>query len=102
MGRPIAASICFGNLSKGFLLVVAATGCTQETAQPTRDCASLLAQFDQRVHAAGAEQVNTAMAARAIGEKLCLEGKTKDGAAKLNEAISQIPGGRPDASGPQG
>jgi hypothetical protein len=58
--------------------------------QPSWDCASLLARYDQRAQAAAAEQVNASMAARETGEKLCLEGRIEDGAAKLNEAIRQI------------
>ena len=40
--------------------------------------------------AASAEQLSQAKAARDEGEKLCAEGKTAEGAAKLKEAISQI------------
>ena len=63
----------------------------QETApQGSSDCASLQAQFDQVASAATAEQMSAAEAARDEGEKLCAEGKTAEGAAKLQEAISQI------------
>ena len=54
------------------------------------DCASLQAQFDQVAAAATAEQLSAAKAARDEGEKLCAEGKTEEGAAKLQEAISAI------------
>ena len=54
------------------------------------DCASLQAQYDQAAAAASAEQLSQAKAARDEGEKLCSEGKTAEGAAKLKEAISQI------------
>jgi hypothetical protein len=58
--------------------------------QGTTDCATLQAQFDQHAAAATAEQLSQAKAARDEGEKLCSEGKTAEGAAKLKEAISQI------------
>ena len=54
------------------------------------DCASLQAQYDQAAAAATAEQLSAAKAARDEGEKLCAEGKTEEGAAKLQEAISAI------------
>jgi hypothetical protein len=64
----------------------------QETAVPqaSSDCASLQTQFDQAAASATAEQMSAAKAARDEGEKLCSEGKTAEGAAKLQEAISQI------------
>jgi uncharacterized protein YdeI (BOF family) len=64
----------------------------QEPAAPQAgtDCASLQAQFDQAAAAASAEQLSAAKAARDEGEKLCSEGKTEEGAAKLQEAISAI------------
>jgi hypothetical protein len=64
----------------------------QETVEPqgSSDCASLQAQYDQAAAAATAEQLSAAKAARDEGEKLCSEGKTAEGAAKLKEAISQI------------
>ena len=63
----------------------------QEAApQATADCASLQAQYDQAAATATAEQLSSAKAARDEGEKLCSEGKTAEGAAKLQEAISQI------------
>jgi len=54
------------------------------------DCASLQAQYDQAAAAASAEQLSAAKAARDEGEKLCSEGKSAEGSAKLKEAISQI------------
>jgi hypothetical protein len=62
----------------------------QEEVQGASDCASLQAQYDQAAAAASAEQLSAAKAARDEGEKLCSEGKTAEGAAKLKEAISQI------------
>jgi uncharacterized protein YdeI (BOF family) len=62
----------------------------QEEVQAAQDCASLQAQYDQAAAAASAEQLSQAKAARDEGEKLCSEGKTAEGAAKLKEAISHI------------
>jgi hypothetical protein len=64
----------------------------QETVAPeaTADCASLQAQWDQAASAATAEQMSAAQAAHDEGERLCSEGKTEEGAAKLKEAISAI------------
>jgi uncharacterized protein YdeI (BOF family) len=58
--------------------------------QATQDCAALHAQYDQAASTATAEQVSNAKMARDEGKKLCDEGKTAEGAAKLKEAISQI------------
>ncbi|MGH8243920.1 MAG: hypothetical protein ACRETY_11295 [Steroidobacteraceae bacterium] len=77
----------------------------QETAAPqaSADCASLQSQFDQAAAAATAEQMSAAQAARDEGEKLCAEGKTEEGAAKLQEAISAIsqPSQEPTQQPPQ-
>jgi hypothetical protein len=64
----------------------------QETAAPQApaDCASLQAQLDQVASTASAEQVSAAQTARDEGLKLCSEGKTEEGAAKLQEAISAV------------
>ena len=62
----------------------------QEAPQAATDCASLQAQYDQAAATATAEQLSQAKAARDEGEKLCAEGKTAEGSAKLQEAISQI------------
>jgi uncharacterized protein YdeI (BOF family) len=72
-------------------LAIAPAAFAQDVApQGTTDCATLQAQFDQHAAAATAEQLSQAKAARDEGEKLCSEGKTAEGAAKLQEAISQI------------
>ncbi len=62
----------------------------EEVVQAGGDCASLQAQYDQAAAAASAEQLSQAKAARDEGEKLCSEGKSAEGAAKLQEAISAI------------
>jgi len=71
-------------------LAVAPAALAQEEVQGTQDCAALQAQYDQVAAAASAEQLSQAKASRDEGEKLCAEGKTEEGAAKLKEAISQI------------
>jgi hypothetical protein len=71
-------------------LAVAPAVFAQEAAQAGQDCASLQAQYDQAAAAASAEQLSQAKAARDEGEKLCSEGKSEEGAAKLKEAISAI------------
>jgi hypothetical protein len=71
----------------------AVAGCTKEAVQPSGDCATLLAQYDQAAPAASVEQVSTAAAAREEGYDLCLDGRSADGSAKLIEAISQISAG---------
>lgn len=72
------------------VLAISPVALAQEEVQATQDCAALQAQFDQAASAATAEQVSQAKSARDEGEKLCSEGKTAEGAAKLKEAISQI------------
>jgi len=62
----------------------------QEAPQAAGDCAALQAQYDQHAAAATAEQLSQAKATRDEGEKLCAQGKTEEGAAKLKDAISQI------------
>jgi len=71
-------------------LAIAPAAFAQEEVQGSQDCAALQAQYDQAAAAASAEQLSQAKAARDEGEKLCSEGKSAEGAAKLKEAISQI------------
>ena len=71
-------------------LAFGSTALAQEEVQAGQDCAALQAQYDQAAAAASAEQLSQAKAARDEGEKLCSEGKTAEGAAKLKEAISAI------------
>jgi hypothetical protein len=52
--------------------------------QAGADCASLQAQWDQSASTASAEQTASADE----GKRLCAEGKTAEGVAKLNEALS--------------
>ncbi len=71
-------------------LAIGPAAFAQDSTQATADCASLQSQYDQAAASASAEQLSQAKAARDEGEKLCSEGKTAEGAAKLKEAISQI------------
>ena len=57
--------------------------------EASADCASLQSQFDQAAATASSEQLSAAKSVRE-GEKLCSEGKTEEGAAKLQEAISAL------------
>jgi len=72
------------------MLAISPVVLAEEAVQATQDCAALQAQFDQAASTATAEQLSQAKSARDEGEKLCKEGKTAEGAAKLKEAISQI------------
>jgi len=74
------------------VLAFSSAAVAQEEVQGSQDCAALQAQFDQAAAAATAEQLSQAKATRDEGEKLCAEGKNAEGAAKLQEAISQISG----------
>jgi hypothetical protein len=72
------------------VLAFAPVAMAEEAVQGTSDCASLHAQYDQAASTATVEQVSKAQMARDEGKKLCDEGKSAEGAAKLKEAISQI------------
>ena len=58
--------------------------------QATGDCATLQAQLDQAASTASSEQMSAAQAAIDEGKKLCAEGRSAEGAAKLQEAMSVI------------
>lgn len=77
-------------IASAALAIGPAAFANEEAPQASSDCAALQAQFDQHAAAATAEQLSSAKATRDEGEKLCSEGKTAEGAAKLKEAISQI------------
>lgn len=86
----------------GAALAVAPFAMAQEApAGGGQDCASLQAQYDQAAASATAEAVSAAKAARDEGDKLCAEGKTDEGAAKLQEAISALQGGSASQSMPE-
>ncbi|MEO8165870.1 MAG: hypothetical protein ABI619_10785 [Betaproteobacteria bacterium] len=73
------------------VLAISPVAFAEEAApQGTADCASLQAQYDQAAAAASVEQLSQAKMARDEGEKLCAEGKSAEGSAKLKEALSQI------------
>jgi hypothetical protein len=81
------------------VVAISTAACSQDAAEASTDCASLLAQYDQGVSVESAEYVSAATAARDQGEKICLDGRTEEGAAKLIEAISRLSAGMPDAPG---
>ena len=58
--------------------------------QAGADCASLQAQWDQTASSVSAEQLSSVQAAADEGKRLCMEGKTAEGAAKLQEALSGV------------
>ena len=58
--------------------------------QAGADCASLQAQWDQTASTASAEQLSSAQASADEGKRLCAEGKTAEGVAKLQEALSGV------------
>src|SRR5262245_27301077 len=64
----------------------------QDAASPqaSADCASLPSQADQAASTASSEQMSAAKSAIDEGKKLCSEGKTAEGSAKLQEALSAI------------
>lgn len=82
--------LAYSIVAASAVLAFAPVAMAEEAVQGTSDCASLHAQYDQAASAATAEQVSQAKMARDEGKKLCDEGKTAEGAAKLKEAISQI------------
>lgn len=72
-------------------LAIAPAAFAQEEAQGAQeDCASLQAQFDQAATTSSAEQLTQAKVVADEGARLCAEGKTAEGAAKLKEAISHV------------
>jgi hypothetical protein len=58
--------------------------------QASADCASLQSQVEQAASTASSEQMSAAQSAIDEGKKLCSEGKTEEGTAKLQEALSAI------------
>lgn len=54
------------------------------------DCAALMQQYDETAAATTGEHASAAQAARDEGEKLCSEGRSAEGVAKLKEALSHI------------
>lgn len=53
-------------------------------------CATLQTKFDADVTTAQSSIAATAQATRDEGAKLCAEGRTDEGVAKLKEALSQL------------
>jgi hypothetical protein len=58
--------------------------------QAGADCASLQAQWDQTATTVSPEQLSSVQAAADEGKRLCMEGKSAEGAAKLQEALSGV------------
>ena len=77
-------------IASAALAIAPAAFAQEETQGSTEDCATLQAQFDQVSASASAEQMSQAKVVRDEGAKLCAEGKTAEGAAKLKEAISHV------------
>lgn len=78
----------------GAALAFAPFAMAQDSAvQAGADCASLQAQYDQIKTQATAESVSAAEQAYQEGQRLCAEGKSDEGAAKLQEALTQLQGG---------
>ena len=83
-------------------LIVAATAAVlmspfamaqEPAAAPTgsdESCATLQTKFDADVATAQASIAASAQSARDEGAKLCAEGRTDEGIAKLKEALSQL------------
>ncbi len=82
--------LSYSLIAASAVLAISPVAFAEESVQATQDCAALVQKFDQAATAATAEQLSKAKAARDEGEKLCSEGKNAEGAAKLNDAISQI------------
>ena len=74
------------------IALAASPAIAQDTVTPQAgaDCATLQSQYDQAAATASAEQLDAAKAARDEGERLCAEGNTAEGTAKLQEAIDAI------------
>lgn len=58
-------------------------------------CASLQTKFDKDVMTAQSSNVGQAQSIREQGAKLCSEGRTAEGVAKLKEAIAQLKAAAP-------
>ena len=77
-------------IASAALAIAPAAFAQDEVQGTTEDCASLQAQFDSAASTSSAEQLTQAKVAADEGAKLCAEGKTAEGAAKLKEAISHV------------
>ena len=64
-------------------------------------CATLQAKFDTDVATAQSSSAASAQATRDEGAKLCAEGRTDEGIAKLKEALSQLTVAPADPAAPQ-
>jgi len=57
-----------------------------------KSCTALQHQFDKEVVSASSDRVGEAQSLREQGGKLCAEGKSDEGAARIKEALSLIKG----------
>ena len=68
----------------------------QATPQGSEEsCAALQTKFDKDVMTSQSSNVGQAQSKREQGAKLCSEGRTAEGIAKLKEAISELKGAAP-------
>jgi hypothetical protein len=63
-------------------------------------CATLQTKFDTDVATAQSTNAAQAQSLRDEGAKLCAEGRTDEGIAKLKEALSQLTVAQPDPAAP--
>lgn len=86
----------------GAVLAFSPAAFAQEAAQDaSSSCAALQSQYDQQAATAASDKISEAQAAREEGGKLCAEGKTEEGAAKLKEALSLLQGSATAPQAPQ-
>jgi hypothetical protein len=87
----------------GAVLAFSPVAMAQEETQadPGQSCEALQSQYDQQAATAASDKISEAQAAREEGGKLCAEGKTEEGAAKLKEALSLLQGGATAPQAPQ-
>jgi len=70
----------------------------EEAAQGSDEsCATLQTKFDKDVMTAQSANVGQAQSLREQGAKLCAEGRTAEGVAKLKEALSHLSATKPAA-----
>jgi len=83
-------NIRYSLIAASAVLAISPVAFAEDSAQAAQDCAALVQQYEQAAATSTAEQIGKAKAARDEGEKLCADGKSAEGAAKLKDAISQI------------
>ena len=79
-----------------FLMSPFAMAGDQATAQGSEEsCAALQTKFDKDVMTSQSTNVGQAQSKREQGAKLCAEGRTDEGKAKLKEAIAELKAAAP-------